>query len=124
MVESEMLYNQIVPEKKIEKLKKKNVIGESDKVTLLFDNSTFLTVKKGLVCTERSLICFDSKVIEKYDFKDISSLKFEEVDKETYTYNIVLKLKNGDIKDITPKSASNDEMKLIVDIFNKDILQG
>lgn len=119
-----MLYNQIVPEKKIEKLKKKNVIGESDKVTLLFDNSTFLTVKKGLVCTERSLICFDSKVIEKYDFKDISSLKFEEVDKETYTYNIVLKLKNGDIKDITPKSASNDEMKLIVDIFNKDILQG
>ena len=53
----------------------------------------------------------------------MNSLKFEEVDKETYTYNIVLKLKNGDIKDITPKSASNDEMKLIVDIFNKNILR-
>ena len=58
-----------------------------------------------------------------YDLKDISSLTFEEVDKETYTYNMVLKLKNGDVKDITPKSASNDEMKLIVDIFNKNILR-
>lgn len=119
-----MLYNQVIPEKKIEKLKKKGIIGESDKITLFFDNSTFLTVKKGLVFTELSLICFDAKTVERYDFKDISSLAFEEVDKETYTYNMVLKLKNGDLKDITPKSASNDEMKLIVDIFNKNILCG
>ena len=82
-----------------------------------------MTVKKGLVFTELSLICFDAKTVERYDFKDISSLAFEEVDKETYTYNMVLKLKNGDLKDITPKSASNDEMKLIVDIFNKNILR-
>ena len=119
-----MLYNQVIPEKKIEKLKKKGIIGGEDKITLLFDNSTFMTVKKGLVFTELFLICFDAKTVERYDLKDISSLTFEEVDKETYTYNMVLKLKNGDLKDITPKSASNDEMKLIVDIFNKNILCG
>jgi hypothetical protein len=118
-----MLYNQIIPEKKIEKLKKKNVISETDKVCLFFDNSTFLTVKKGLVCTENSLICFDSKTIEKYNFDEISSLVFQEVDKETYTYKMVLELKNKESRDITPKSASNDEMKLIVDIFNKNILR-
>ena len=118
-----MLYNQIIPEEKIEKLKRKNIIAENDRVTLFFDSSTFLTVKKGIVCTEDFLICFDSKVIEKYSFNDIVSFKFKEIDKETYTYKIFLELKNNEEKDITPKSASNDEMKLIVDIFNKNILR-
>jgi hypothetical protein len=36
---------------------------------------------------------------------------------------MVLELKNKESRDITPKSASNDEMKLIVDIFNKNILR-
>lgn len=119
-----MLYNQIVPKEKIEKLKKKNIITDSDKVSLFFDNSTFLTAKKGIVCTEKSLICFNSKTIEKYSYENIDSLVFEEFDKESYTYKIILKLKNNELKDITPKSASNDEMKLIVDIFNKNILHG
>lgn len=121
-MENEMLYNQIVPEEKIEKLKKKNVISDNDKVSLFFDNSTFLTAKRGIVCTEKTLICFNAKTIEKYNYEDIDSLVFEEVDKESYTYKILLKLKNNELKDITPKSASNDEMKLIVDIFNKNIL--
>lgn len=117
-----MLYNQIVPKEKIEKLKKKNVIGDNDKVSLFFDNSTFLTAKRGIVCTEKSLIVFNPKVIERFNYENIDSLVFEEVDKESYTYKILLKLKNNELKDITPKSASNDEMKLIVDIFNRNIL--
>ncbi|MCH5150357.1 MAG: hypothetical protein J1G30_06800 [Spirochaetales bacterium] len=117
-----MLYNQIVPEEKIEKLKKKNIIADSDDVCLFFDNSTFLNAKKGIVCTKKYLICFDSKTINRYKYEDIDSLIFEEVDKESYTYKIILKLKSNELKDITPKSTPNDEMKLIVDIFNKDIL--
>ena len=41
-----MLYNQIIPEEKIEKLKRKNIIAENDRVTLFFDSSTFLQLKK------------------------------------------------------------------------------
>lgn len=119
-----MLYNQIVPKEKIKKLKKKNIIADTDTVSLFFDSSTFLTAKKGIVCTEKSLICFNSKAIEKYSYENIDSLIFEEFDKESYTYKIILKFKNNELKDITPKAASNDEMKLIVDIFNKNILPG
>jgi hypothetical protein len=53
------------------------------------------------------------------------TLKFDDLSnkEETYTYKMVLELKNKESRDITPKSASNDEMKLIVDIFNKNILR-
>lgn len=113
-----MFYSQVVPEKALLKLESLNVLKKNEKIIAFYDNSLFLSANKGIICTESEIRVYVGQKINCYKINEIKDIEFREVDKETYTFKMILITKEGKEFDITPASIPNDEMKLLIDVIN------
>lgn len=115
-----MLYINKIPEKTLNRLNQKNIYDGKAPVLFFYDDTVFLSGNKGILCTQEALVVFNKKSKQKFLFSDFTKLLFQETDKTNYIFKMVIVFPNGKELDITPKSIPNDEMRLMVDMVNRN----
>lgn len=113
-----MFYSSTLPEKIVKKLTEKGICKQEEGIIAFYDDTMFLTGNKGVVCTEKEIITYNSTAVTRFNLNDVRHILFREIDKQKYIYKMILIKNDGAEIDITPGSIPNDEMHLLVDVIN------
>lgn len=112
-----MFYSAILPEKIKTKLVERKIIDAKDSIFAFYDDTPFLTGKKGILCLQDRVVVYGKQKVA-YPFSEIKDIIYKEVDKNKYLYKMVL-ITTEDLEiDITPGSIPNDEMNLLIQVIN------
>ncbi len=98
---------------KTEKIIKRFRIGDNERFIAYYDETMFISGKKGLIGTDKRIIKFNDKAVNEYPVESIETISVVEVNKQQYLYKLILTTKDKKEVDLTPKGIANDELFLL-----------